>query len=224
MDFSQFDARIDAVGSTHAVEQLGPWLTEPRRERIERVLAARLDSLHVAVENPADPYNAAAIVRTAEAIGALHVHVITSSEDALHARKTTQGSFNWVHTYHHASLAELLARVRVEGATLCGAMMDGALALEELPIDRPICILFGNEGIGLSAEARAACDHTFRIPMYGMSESLNLSVSAAISLYSVASRRRALLGANSDLAGERLMRERARYYARCVDARTLEAL
>ncbi|HEX5660027.1 MAG TPA: RNA methyltransferase [Polyangiales bacterium] len=223
MDFGEFDARIDAVGSERACEQLGPWVSEERRTRIEHVLQGRLDALHVAVERPADPYNAAAIVRTAEAIGALHVHVVDSVEEALHARKTTQGSFHWLHTYHHASLDGLLA-LKLGGVRLCGAMMDGTHTLEELPIDQPLCLLFGNEGVGLSPEARGACDLTFRIPMYGMSESLNLSVSAALSLYEVARRMRAALGRPGDLVGERLMLERARYYARSVDARTLHAL
>jgi tRNA (guanosine-2'-O-)-methyltransferase len=223
MDFSELDARIDAVGSARACEQLGPLLSEERRAKIEQVLLGRLDSLHVAVERPEDPYNAAAIVRTAEAVGALHVHVVDTREDALHARKTTQGSFNWLHTYHHASLEGLLALQR-NGVRLCGAMMGGALTLEELPVERPLCLLFGNEGVGLSPEARAACELTFRIPMYGMSESLNLSVSAALALYEVARRKRAELGCPGDLTGERLLRERARYYARCVDARTLDAL
>lgn len=223
MDFAGLDERIDAVGSAQVCAQLGPLLAEERRARIEHVLQGRLDSLHVAVERPADPYNAAAIVRTAEAIGALHVHVIDAHDGALHARKTTQGSFNWVHTYHHEALSGLL-RHQQRGVRLFGAMMDGALTLEELPIEGPICLLFGNEGVGLSSAARAACDLTFRIPMHGMSESLNLSVSAALSLYDVARRKRALLARTGDLEGERLLRERARYYARCVDARTLAAL
>lgn len=224
MDFSELDRRIDKRGSEHAVATLGPFLTDERRERIERTLLGRLDSLHIAVERPRDPYNAAAVVRTAEALGALHVHVVHEQEDALHARKTTQGSFNWLHTYHHVELDDLLASLRERGVRLCGALMEGAHKLEELPIEQPLCLLFGNEGTGLSSEALAACDTTFRIPMYGMSESLNLSVSAALALHSVATRRRALLGSEGDLTGERLMRERARYYARCVDLRTLQAL
>jgi hypothetical protein len=60
--------------------------------------------------------------------------------------------------------------------------------------------------------------------MYGMSESLNVSVAAALALSSVLTRRRALLGRASDLEGERRERERARYYARCVDVRTLDAV
>ncbi|MEY4511488.1 MAG: hypothetical protein RLZZ450_3610 [Pseudomonadota bacterium] len=224
MDFTELDKKIDRIGSEHAVATLGPLLTTERLERIERTLAGRLESLHVAVELPRDPYNAAAVVRTAEALGALHVHVVHEREDALHARKTTQGSFNWLHTHHHAALCELLVSLRSGGVRLCGAQMQGSHTLEELPVDQPLCLLFGNEGTGLSAEALVACDLTFRIPMYGMSESLNLSVSAALSMYSVATRRRAFLGREGDLEGERLMRERARYYARCVDLRTLHAL
>lgn len=224
MDFSELDSIISQVGARSVAEALAPLITEERRARIERVLAARLDSLHVAVERPEDPYNAAAIVRTAEAFGALHVHVVGVRDDALHARKTTQGSFNWLHTYHHAELSELLATLRPRGVRLCGALMSGAKRPEELPVDEPLCLLFGNEGTGLSDEALAACDETFRIPMYGMSESLNLSVSAALALYTVSSRRRARLAGDGDLHGERLMRERARYFARCVDVRTLHAL
>jgi tRNA (guanosine-2'-O-)-methyltransferase len=224
MDFSELDRKIDRIGSERAVAKLGPLLTAERVERIERTLLGRLDSLHVAVELPRDPYNAAAVVRTAEALGALHVHVVHEREDALHARKTTQGSFNWLHTHHHGELSELLFSLRSRGVKLCGALMQGSHKLEELPVDGPLCLLFGNEGTGLSAEAVAACDLTFRIPMYGMSESLNLSVSAALSMHSVATRRRAWLGREGDLEGERLMRERARYYARCVDQRTLAAL
>jgi len=224
MDFTELDKKIDRLGSAHAVATLGPFLTEERLTRIERTLSGRLDSLHVAVEQPRDPYNAAAVVRTAEALGALHVHVVHEREDALHARKTTQGSFNWLHTYHHASLSELLQTLRAGSVRLCGALMQGTHDLAELPVDGPLCLLFGNEGTGLSDEALAACDLSFRIPMYGMSESLNLSVSAALAMHSVATRRRAFLGTHGDLTGERLMRERARYYARCVDLRTLQAL
>jgi tRNA (guanosine-2'-O-)-methyltransferase len=224
MDFSELDRAIDRVGSERAVASLGPWLTVERRDRIERVLAARLDSLRVAVERPEDPYNAAAIVRTAEVLGALHVHVISDHGAALHARKTTQGAFNWLHTYHHAELPELVTPLAREGVVLCGALMTGRYRLEDIPVDRPLCLLFGNEKTGLSENALAACDLTFRIPMFGMSESLNLSVCAALALHSVASRRRAFLGEEGDLHGERLMRERARYYARCVDERTLRAL
>ena len=224
MDYSQLDRYIDAVGAARVVEGIGPFLSEARINTIERVVAGRLESMHVAVERPEDPYNAAALVRTAEALGILNVHVVGVEHGALHARRTTQGSFNWLHTRHHLELESLLALLRERGVRLFGAVMEGACTLEELPVDAPFCLLFGNEALGLSEAARAACELEFRVPMVGMSESLNLSVSAAISMYVTGAARRRYLGRQSDLDADATLREKARYYARSVDLRLLQAL
>jgi tRNA (guanosine-2'-O-)-methyltransferase len=224
MDFGELDAIIDRLGPAELLRTLTPFLTEPRKARIEQVLSGRLESVQVAVECPEDPHNAAAIVRSAEAFGALHVHVVDAPSGALHAPSTTQGSYVWVHTHHHGQLEQLLQQVRRDGLALAGAWMEAELTLHELPAERPLCLLFGNEGTGLSAAAKTACDYGFRIPMVGMSESLNLSVSAALSLYHVTRARRAWLGRAGDLEGSRLDYERARYYARSVDRRLLDGL
>lgn len=224
MDFRELDRWIDKVGAEQLLNTLSPFLTEARKSRIESVLSGRLESIRIAFEHPEDPRNAAAVVRTAEALGGVHVHVVDAPDGALNAPETTQGAYCWVHTHHHASLDELLAVRRQEGLCLAGAMMDGALTLDELPSDRPLCLLFGNEGVGLSPEARAACDVTFRIPMVGMVESMNLSVAAALALHSTARARRASLQQPGDLVGERLRYERARYFARSVEWRLLEAM
>jgi tRNA (guanosine-2'-O-)-methyltransferase len=224
MDFRDLDQLIEAHGAARVVERVAPYLTAQRIERIETVLTGRLDSLHVAVERPEDPHNAAAIVRTAEALGALHVHAIEAPEGTLHAGSTTQGSYYWVHTYHHRAREPFLAQIRARGACLAGATMEGTQAVDELPSDRPLCLLFGNEKLGLSPDMLAACDLTFRIPMVGMSESLNLSVSAAIALYASSRARRARLEKPGDLAGPALELMRARYYARSLERRLLDGL
>lgn len=224
MDFSELDVYIDALGPERVVAGLRPFLTEARLASIDRVLGARLSGMHVAVERPEDPYNAAAVVRTAEALGVLNVHVVGAPEGTLHARKTTQGSFNWLHTKHHPQLDDLLGDLRSADVRLFGASMGGACTLEELPVDRPFCLLFGNEGSGLSSQALAACELGFRVPMVGMSESLNLSVCASISMYVTSHARRSLLGTQGDLSESALLRERARYYARSVDLRLLDGL
>jgi tRNA (guanosine-2'-O-)-methyltransferase len=224
MDFGEIDHWIARASAESAVRALDPYLTEARKQRIEQVLSGRLSSIQVAVERPDDPHNAAAIVRSAEALGAMHVHVVDAPPGALHAQATTQGAYCWVHTHHHADLQDLLAATQERGVRLAGALMEGALAVHELPVDRPLCVLFGNEGTGLSQAALSACDLTFRIPMYGMSESMNLSVSAAITLHTVTRKRREFLGRDGDLEGSALVQERARYYARSVDRRLLEGL
>lgn len=213
-----------AYGPSAMIEAMRPFVTEQRKARIEAVVAARLRGVEVAIEQPYDPHNAAAVVRSAEALGAWSVHVIAASERILRARGTTTGTHNWIDTRHHRDLGGFLALARGSGMLLAGACVDATHMLEELPIDRPICLLFGNEHAGLSAAAQAACEVRFRIPIHGFAESYNLSVAAALSLYATTTRIRARLGAAGDLdeAGREL--ERARCYYLSIDERHARAL
>ena len=211
----------DALRITARLEEL---VSDQRRERIDHVLRGRHKRLVVALEEPYDPHNAAAVVRSAEAFGAGAVHVISASERILRAKRTTTGTHRWVRTRSHRTLAGALKALRAEGMTIAGACVDGTCELESLPVDRPLCLLFGNENRGLSESAKSACDLRYRIPMHGFAESLNLSVSAAISLYVTLGRRREHLGRDSDLEPDEIARERARWYLNSVDGRTIQAL
>lgn len=216
-------ARITEVHSPeHVAQTLQPYLTDARREKIDRLLAGRLPAIRVAIEAPSDPHNAAAVVRTAEALGVLGVHVIATEGRALHAKATTQGSYRWVRTHHHDTLQTFLGHEAMQDVAIYGAWMDAEHTLSELPVDKPLCLMFGNETRGLSAEARAACAGGFRIPMVGMSESLNLSVSAAISLYDVTNRHRAAGAVGLDDAQRAEMM--ARHYLDSVDDRLWSSL
>ena len=209
------------LGPATVVERLRPYLTPARQARIDAVLAARLDSLQVALESPANPHNAAAVVRTCEAMGVIGVHAIAAASGALTSHDTTRGAYLWVDPREHRSLAAFLAWREREGLRLFGAAVDGERELHELPVDAPACVLLGNEHDGLSAAAKAACDLRFRIPMFGATESFNLSVSAALCLAELAPRRRVLLGAAGDLCSDRAMALRARHYAHSVDPRLM---
>jgi tRNA (guanosine-2'-O-)-methyltransferase len=221
---SEFEVLAAHYGPGAMIAALHPFVTEARRERIETVVRGRLRALEVAIEQPYDPHNAAAVVRSSEALGAWTVHVIAASERILRAPGTTMGTHHWVETRHHRNLDEFLAEQRETGMVLAGACVDATHMLDQLPIDRPICLLFGNEHAGLSAAAQAACELRFRIPIYGFAESYNMSVAAALSLYATSSRMRARLGADGDLDDAARELERARYYYRSVDERHARAL
>jgi tRNA (guanosine-2'-O-)-methyltransferase len=206
------------------IEALLPFLTEQRRERIEAVVRGRLRGLEVAIERPYDPHNAAAVVRSAEALGAWAVHVIDASQRILRAPGTTTGTHHWIDTRHHRNLDEFLQIQRDAGMLVAGACVDATHMLDDLPLDRPICLLFGNEHAGLSAAAQAACEVRFRIPIYGFAESYNLSVAAALSLYATSTRIRSRLGADGDLDEPGRELERARCYLNSIDERHARAL
>jgi tRNA (guanosine-2'-O-)-methyltransferase len=102
---------------------------------------------------------------------------------------------------------------------LAAAVPGGQVSLAEIDVTRPTALVFGNEHAGLTAAAVAQCDLTFGIPMQGFTQSFNLSVSVAISVYECARRRRAA-GAFGLTDAEKL-KLRARWYALSADARAV---
>lgn len=219
MDAPELLAAIATHGPDTIADRLAPLLTPARRARIEAVLRARVASLQVAIEAPQDPHNAAAVVRTAEALGAGTVHVIAGSTRVEHSRRVTRGTSYWADTRAHADWDSFVATLPA-GMRRAGACVEAqSVELAAVPVDRPLCLVFGNEQAGLSARARDDCELHFRIPMVGMAESLNLSVAAGIALHALLERRRAALGAAGDLARQEMAERRARWYAKAVDPR-----
>lgn len=217
MDAPELAAAIATLGAETVARRLAPRLTRERRERIEAVLRSRVGSLQVAIEATQDPHNAAAVLRTAEALGVGCVHVIAAKAEL--PRRITRGSSYWAETREYADWDSFLAALPA-GMRLAGACVDArTVELAAVPVDRPLCIVFGSEQVGLSAGARAVCGLQFRIPMFGMVESLNLSVAAGIAMQALLERRRAVLGAVGDLSAEEVAQRRARWYAKTVDPR-----
>lgn len=189
-----------------------PMVTEERRAKIERVIAGRLKGLACVCENFEKPHNAAAILRTCEALGILNVYIIEEDVPFQPARGVTQGAEKWLFLHRFRRAERALAALKEAGYALYAAVPgEGSLSLEELPVDRPLALAFGAEATGLSEKLLSVCQGTFRIPMWGFSQSLNVSVAAAIALYTCARARRERLGRAGDLSPEELSRLRARY-------------
>ena len=200
--------------SRKVIKVLQPYLTEERVKGIDAVLSHRIHGVHVAIEAPYDIHNALAVVRTAEAFGIGHIHFINAMMKKGQGKNTTKGTLKWVHLMRHETLGGFLQE---KGELLLvGASADASLTLEELPTDRPLCFLFGNEKEGLTAEAKKACDVRFSVPMFGMVESLNLSVAAGISLHDYLKRKRQEMKKLGDLDPESLLNEKAHFYIRSL--------
>ncbi len=195
-----------------------PILSDQRRRRIERVARERLSSVTVVLENLYNPHNGAAVLRTCEALGLLHVHVVEGGEAFRFSRKVSAHAHNWLNVYIHASIRSCMAWLHQRGfvcwATVPPDRVQGAEGDPRVRGDRPAALVFGNEHAGLSPEAISLCDGRFTIPMQGFTESLNLSVSAALALHPTVVQRRAFLGRPGDLDADSLIRLRAAYYAR----------
>ena len=171
-----------------------------RQEKLRKIVQARLGSIVAVCVNFENLHNCSAILRTCEALGILEVFVIEEDFPFQFSPKVTQGAEKWVRLRRFRRAEPAFQELRARGFRIFAATPHGDLTLEDLPVDAPLALVFGNENVGLSPEVLGQCDGTFRIPMFGFTESLNVSVAAGIALYFVASARRRLLGRPGDLS------------------------
>ena len=175
-------------------------ISRERRERVRRVLAGRLASVVVIIESVRRRHNTSAILRTAEAFGLHEVHLVTGSFRP--ARGASRGAERWLELHRHAEVGPCIAALQARGfRVLIADLAESSFTPENVPVDRPIAILFGSETAGVSEEARALADGVITVPMDGLTESLNVSTAAACLISRVAQRRRAAHG--PDLEHER---------------------
>ncbi|MBQ7490253.1 MAG: RNA methyltransferase [Bacteroidales bacterium] len=174
-------------------EYLRGFVTEERDNRIREVLEKRTRHVTVAVEDLYQTQNISAVLRTCECYGVQDVHVIENENEFQIHSAISMGSNKWLTLHRYKNEAHNTARcieaLKAKGYTVVATLPnDDSLYLDELPVEEPTAFLFGTELTGLSEEAVALCDKSMKIPMYGFTESFNISNSAAITLSSFVER------------------------------------
>lgn len=202
------------------IAALAPHLADERRARIDAVAAARLSGLVVVLENLHDPHNGGAALRSCEAVGIKEMRVVGPS--FRFSERVTQGCDKWLDVVRDETIDRCVAELKGRGFRLYAAVPGAKVALESLDPLTPAAFLIGNEHAGLSEAARRACDVEFAIAMHGFSQSVNLSVATALTVYTHAERRRRALGRAGDLDEADLLALRADYYRR--DLRGADAI
>ncbi len=150
-------------------------------EAIVADLDTRRHGFHVAIENWQHDFNIGTIVRTANAFLAAEVHIVGNRR---WNRRGAMVTDRYQHLRHHATVPDLADYLHERGVRLLGIdNLPGSLHLETMAVPREVCFLFGQEGPGLSEQARDACDGTFSIAQFGSTRSINASSAAAIAMH-----------------------------------------
>ena len=204
---------IAKYGADAVCAALEPMLTPERIARIDSVLAARLQSVITIVEDTYDPRNAAATIRTTEAIGLAELHVIEPGERFSVAGGVTRGAHRWIELQRWRRVEDAVNALHARGFRVYATAPDAKHSIDDVDVAQPIAVAFGNEHDGLSEHALAACDGALAVPMFGFTESFNLSVTVALAMSRIANRRRAAIGALGDLEDTRRRELRARWFA-----------
>jgi tRNA G18 (ribose-2'-O)-methylase SpoU len=150
-------------------------------EAIVADLDTRRHPFHVAIENWRHDLNIGTVVRTANAFLAEEVHIVGRKR---WNRRGAMVTDRYQHVRHHEDVTQLVAWARETGLPLLAIdNLPGALPLETAALPRACVLLFGQEGSGLTAEAREAADGVLSIAQYGSTRSINAGVAAGIAMH-----------------------------------------
>ncbi len=166
--------------------------SEKRIGKITSVISCRQPTLKVVLENIHDPHNVSAVFRTCDAVGVPSVALIYTNEKFPKiGRKTSASAFKWVNKEKFYSVEECYAELKKSGFKIyASAISKDSKNFYDLDLTKNSAIVLGNEHRGVSVEAADLADEKFLIPMYGMVQSLNVSVAAAVILYEAQRQRR----------------------------------
>lgn len=174
------------------LNHLSQFVSDHKKACIEKVLDQRTRYVTVVLENIYQSQNASAAVRTCECMGLQDVHIVENTARYHLNIRVLKGSYKWMNLkrYHRRGVnntEECFAHLRDEGYRIMVAdPSEEGVSIDDLdPHGGKIALVFGNELHGASAYSLQHGDQRIRIPMFGFTESLNVSVSVAISLYTL---------------------------------------
>jgi tRNA G18 (ribose-2'-O)-methylase SpoU len=177
-DDPRYDPELLRDGDTRNVVDAYRYWT---REAIVADIDKRRHPLHVAIENFGQDANIGGVVRAANAFAVDTVHIVGRRR---WNRRGAMVTDRYQHLRHHDGVGELLGYAGAAGLTVVAVdNSPGALRLESAPLPRECLLLFGQEGPGLSAEARAGAALTVSIAQFGSTRSINAGVAAGIAMH-----------------------------------------
>jgi len=178
-------------------DHFSQYITDHKKHFIERVLNERTRQITLVLEDIYQSQNASAVVRTCECLGLQDIHIIEEDSKYSVNKRVLKGANKWIDLYRYKmkgfNNTEICFRkLRELGYQIVATdpSPDG-MSINEVPVDKKIAVVMGNELKGTSGYALAHADQKIFIPMHGFTESFNISVSAAICLNTLLTKMRA---------------------------------
>lgn len=168
------------------LEHLESFLSDNRRERFTNVLQQRTKHFTVATEDVYQLHNTSAVIRSCDVFGIQEIHVVEERNSKTIDREIAMGAQKWVDINRFNSVKDCITNLKGKGYQIVATTPhEKDAVLHDFDITKKSCFFFGRETEGLSKEVINQADCFLKIPMVGFTESLNISVSAAIILQHV---------------------------------------
>jgi tRNA (guanosine-2'-O-)-methyltransferase len=186
---------MDTALKQELIDCLADFVSDHKKQRIEQVLAGRTRHLTIVLEDVFQPHNASAVLRSCECFGVQDVHIIEDRNAYIVNPDVVQGASKWLDLVRYSgeegNAQTCFAALRARGYRLVAATPHrDECPLDELAVEGRLALMFGTEEQGLSDYALEQADEYVKVPMYGFTESFNISVCAALILREITHRMR----------------------------------
>lgn len=170
-------------------DYLAGFITENKRSKFEEVIQNRTRYITVVLEDIYQPHNASAVLRTCDCFGIQDVHIIENQNIYTVNPDIALGSSKWLNLYSYSGQENnspaAIKSLKEKGYRIVATTLHkDNVTLQELSLDNgPVALVFGTEMRGVTGNTLELADEFMKIPMFGFTESFNISVSAALALF-----------------------------------------
>ena len=165
---------------------LEKFLLPKRLEKLDSVLEKRTNNLTIVLDRIKNYHNISAVIRTADAFGINEIHLVGGNFE--YTSGISLGAEKWLEIKKHNSATQAIKKLKSDGYKTVVLQPESfkakkPIAVNELPFEEKLALVFGNEKHGVADEYKDSADIFAFIPMYGFVESLNISVACAITVF-----------------------------------------
>ncbi len=165
---------------------LEDFVTEKRREKFNEILKQRTKHFTVVLEDVYQMHNTSAVIRSCDVFGVQQAHAIEVRHKNVLDKEIAMGAQKWVDLTYHANTNSCIKTLRGKGYQIIATTPhNDSCFVEDFDVSKKSALFFGSEKDGVSDNVLRQADGYIKIPMVGFTESLNISVSAAIILQSL---------------------------------------
>ncbi len=185
----------DKAYLTALTTYLEGFVSERRKGRLHEVLNERTHHICLVLEDVYQSHNFSAVLRSADIFGVQNIHFIENRNRYKISEDVSMGSTQWLtlkrYQEHQNNTVACLRNLKEKGYKIVATSLEkNSVTLNELNITQPFALVFGTELTGISANVESMADEFVKLPMYGFTESFNISVCAALCMHQLSTRMR----------------------------------
>ena len=183
----------DMIDKKKLLESLLSCISENKKNKFSEIICHRTRHVTIVLEDIFQPHNASAVLRSCDCFGIQDVHIIENNNVYEDNPDISLGSSKWLTFFKYNKEPDntpfCLTSLKKQGYKIVATTPhENDFTPENFPIDQKFALVFGTELQGLTKNAFDFADAFIRIPMVGFTESLNISVSAALLLFTLTER------------------------------------